>query len=408
VSTDVLVIGGGPAGAAAAYWLADAGHDVTVVERRTFPRSKACGDVLTPRAVRQLHDMGLANDLDRWHRLAGIRVIGHGRQQLIEWPGQGGAGTAIVARRREIDQVVLANAATRGATVLEGHEAIEPIVERGFVRGARVRTVDGSTQSILARYIVVADGASSRFGRALGTFRTRHLPVAAAIRSYWPSVRDHDDRLEIVIDLTDRDGIALPAYGWVAPAGDGTVNVGVGLLSTARDFKGTNVAHLLDQFTADIAVRWDVDPGAATGVVRVARVPLGGSVQPTAAPTFLVVGDAAGVANPFTGAGVDTAYETGRMAAGVLDEALGDGGPTALQRYPRLLAEGYSNQYRGSSLWSRLVAQPAATPRIARAIVRSPRAAEWVARHVLGATPASLASPVHVSTSTQRSIHALT
>lgn len=369
---DVLIIGGGPSGGAAAAWLATRGHDVVVVERRVFPRSKACGDVLTPRAVRQLHDLGLDDHLRTWHSLAGVRVVRQERRLTLAWPEHDNGPThACVVRRRDLDLAVLGHAASRGATVRYGHEAIEPVVERGFVRGALVRTPGGTMQSVAARYVIVADGANSPFGRTLGTFRTRRWPYAAAIRSYWPSPRTGDDHLEIGVDLTDRTGHALPGYGWVAPVGDGTVNVGVGLLSTARDFKGTNVAHLLDAYVADLAERWEIEPTAATGVVRVGRVPMGGSVQPTAGPTFLVVGDAAGVASPFTGAGIDASYETGRMAADVLHAALTDEGPTALQRYPRLVSETYAEQYKLARLWGRLLGRPAAMRQATSAAVRS-------------------------------------
>ena len=385
-TVDVLVVGGGPAGGAAAAWLARRGHAVTVVERRVFPRSKACGDVVTPRAMRQLLDLGLDRQLDDWHRLIGVRLVRGERSAELGWPTDGDVlASAAVARRRDLDLAVLDHAASLGARVLAGHEAIEPVVERGFVRGALVRSPGGSIVAIPARYIVVADGANSSFGRTLGTFRTRAWPFAAAIRSYWTSPRSGDDRLEIGLDLADRAGQALPGYGWVAPAGDGTLNIGVGLLSTARDFKGTNVAHLLDGFVTDIAERWQIDPTATIGVTRVGRVPMGGSVQPTAGPTFLVVGDAAGVASPFTGAGIDSSYETGRMAADVLHEALSGAGPTALQRYPRLVADTYAEQYKLARLWGRLLGRPAAMRQVTGAAVRSQVAGSTLLRIMSGA-----------------------
>ena len=384
--TDVLVIGGGPAGAAAGYWLADRGHAVTIVERRIFPRSKACGDIVTPRAMRQLDEMGIrqSDAIERWHQLTGVTLVAHGRKLTVAWPHHG--DQVVVARRRDLDEAVLANAAARGATVLHGHEAIEPIVERGFVRGALIRDPGGSTSAMRAAYVVVADGANSSFGRTLGTSRTRHWPFAAAIRSYWPSPHSDRQHLEMTIDLADRDGNALPAYGWVAPVGDGTLNIGVGLLSTARDFKGLNVAHLLDGFAESLAHRWQIDPTAATGVVRVARVPMGGSVQPTAGPTFLIVGDAAGVASPFTGTGLDTSYETGRLAAHVLDDALARSGPTALQRYPRLVADAYSEDYRIARIVGRAIGMPAVMRSASNVTIRSRFVAERALRTMLGST----------------------
>ncbi|MEO5724796.1 MAG: FAD-dependent oxidoreductase, partial [Ilumatobacteraceae bacterium] len=137
ITTEVLVIGGGPAGAAAGYWLAKHGHDVTIVERKTFPREKTCGDGLTPRAVHQLDEMGLTEQLQQFHRYNGLRATGMGRELELEWPShpvypQHG----YVVRRRELDQIVAANAEAAGATLLQGHDALQPLFDRGFVRGA--------------------------------------------------------------------------------------------------------------------------------------------------------------------------------------------------------------------------------------------------------------------------------
>jgi menaquinone-9 beta-reductase len=392
---DVLVIGAGPAGATTAYWLAHHGHRVTVVERRDFPRSKACGDVVTPRAVQQLHDMGLAGASDRWHRHDGVRIGVHGRDRQLDWPSHPHqADHGLVVRRRELDELLAAHAAAAGATLLHGHDAIEPIVERGFVRGAVVRSAYGATQRVEAAYLVVADGASSVFGRSLGTFRTRGWPYATAIRSYWHSPR-HDERyIEASFDLTDRSDNILPGYGWVAPVGDGTVNIGVGLLSTARDFRGTNVANLLDDHVIGLAERWGLEPDRPTGVVRIGRIPMGGSVRPTAGPTYVVVGDAAAVASPFTGMGVDTAMETGRVAADVLHEALDSGSPTALQHYPRLLEQTYADHDKLARLFGRLLGRPTAMRQVSHAVVRSQTLAELVLRIACGSLrPDHLGAP---------------
>lgn len=384
-TADVVVIGGGPAGASAGYWLASRGHRVVIVERRSFPRSKACGDVVTPRAVHQLEAMGLGPALDQWHHLDGVRLVGHGHRRELAWPRHPDTPSyGLVVRRRELDELVVQQASDAGAEVLHGHDAVEPIVERGFVRGALVRSALGALHEVRSHYVVVADGANSTFGRTLGTSRSRDWPYATAIRSYWPSPRHLDHQMELSLDLTDRQGAAVPAYGWVAPVGDGTVNVGVGLLSTARDFKSLNVAHLLDAYVTDAAERWSIDPAASTGVVRMGRVPMGASVQPNAGPTFLVVGDAAGAASPFTGVGIDAAYETGRLAAEVLHAALGESGPTALQRYPRLLADAYGDPYKTARLWARLLGRPSVMQRVGGLAARSQTVADAALRIMTG------------------------
>jgi len=375
------VIGGGPAGASAAYWLAKLGHEVTVVERKAFPREKTCGDGLTPRAVHQLNEMGLGDQLAQFHRYNGLRATGMGRQLELEWPKHPVYPQyGYVVRRRELDTMVARNAVAAGATLLEGHDALQPIVDRGFVRGAVVQPSIGDPLEIRARYVVVADGANSRFGRALGTFRTREWPYGTAIRTYWETPRHAEPWIESALDVKDRNGNPMPGYGWIFPVGDGTVNIGVGLLSTFREFKSVNTTHLLDAYAHQVAERWEIDADHPECKATSGRIPMGGSVGPKAGPSYLVIGDAAGSVNPFNGEGIDYAYETARMAAQVLHEALDAGDPTALQRYPSMLETEYGEYFKVARLFARVIGRPALMRELTRVGMHSRTLMEWVLR----------------------------
>jgi geranylgeranyl reductase family protein len=379
---DVLVVGAGPSGASAAYWLATLGHRVTVIDKKRFPREKTCGDGLTPRAVRQLHDMGLAEPLTEFQRYDGLRSIGHGITLELAWPEHPDFPSfGYVVRRSELDDLVAQRAVKAGADLRPATEAIEPIVENGLVSGAVVRDRDsGSTHELRARYVVVADGANSRFGRALGTARDRTYPLGMAIRGYFTSPYHDDPWIESHLDIRDKSGNHLPGYGWIFPVGDGTINVGVGLLSTFRGWKDINTSHLMEAFCATAPARWGISPATATGPPTGGRLPTGGSVLPRVGPTYLVVGDAAGSVNPFNGEGISLAYETGRLAADAIDLALLTGDPLALETYSQRLDDVYGLYFKVARTFVRAIGNPAVMRELTRIGFRSRTLMEWVLR----------------------------
>ena len=380
--TEVLIIGGGPAGASAGYWLSQLGHDCIIVEKKKFPREKTCGDGLTPRAVKQLGDMGLADELSKFHRYEGLRATAHGRALELQWPThpvypQHG----YVVRRRDLDAMVAHNAAKHGARLLEGYEALEPVTDRGRVCGAVVKAKDSDAPfTITAQYVIVADGANSRFGRALGTFRTREWPYGTAIRTYWESPMHADPWIESALDVKDRNGNSMPGYGWIFPVGDGTVNIGVGLLSTFRDFKNVNTTELLDAYAHQVADSWKIDPESPTQRATSGRIPMGGSVGPKSGAGYLVVGDAAGSVNPFNGEGIDYAYETARIAADVLHEALTTGNASVLQQYQSILDDEYGQYFKVARLFARVIGRPVLMRELSRVGMHSRSLMEWVLR----------------------------
>jgi len=380
----VLVVGGGPGGAAAGYWLARAGHDVVVVERKTFPRDKTCGDGLTPRAVHQLQDMGLEPAIVAagHHRYDGLRAVAHGITLELAWPEHPVFPPyGYVVRRRDLDGLVADHAVAAGATLHQGTEAVAPLVEGGLVRGALVKDkASGETREIRARYVVVADGANSRFGRALGASRNRSFPQGMAIRGYFESPRHDDPWIESALDVRDRNGNSLPGYGWIFPLGDGTINVGIGLLSTFRGWKSVNTSHLMREFSHTAPAYWGISPDTAVAEPTGGRLPMGGSVTPNVGPTWVLVGDAAGTINPFNGEGIDYAYETGRLAAGLLDEALTTGDGMALQRYPALLEAEYGLYFKVARVFARVIGNPALLAQLTGIGMHSRTLMEWVLR----------------------------
>jgi menaquinone-9 beta-reductase len=366
---DVLVVGAGPSGASCGYWLADAGWDVVMVEKKEFPREKTCGDGLTPRAVRQLADMGLEDALRDSHRYGGLRAFGFGHSVEMSWPEHPNfPDYGYTITRHDLDGLVAARAAEVGATLWQGTEVTALVVDQPappgglpVLSGVSVKEKSSrSTRTVKARYVVVADGSNSRIGRMLGTSRQRQLPLGMALRGYYRSDRHDDPFIESHLDIRDPDGEVVPGYGWIFPMGDGRVNVGVGLLSTDQRWKGINTTHLMDTFVAYAPASWGLSPDTSLGPPTGGKLPMGLSVGPRAGGNVLVAGDAAGVINPFNGEGISYGYETGRLAAAALGHALIGGGEEALLEYDRSLNAAYGTYYKVARAFVHLISHPEA------------------------------------------------
>ncbi|MCP4435362.1 MAG: geranylgeranyl reductase family protein [Actinomycetia bacterium] len=379
---DLLVIGGGPAGSATGYWAARAGLDVLVVEKKDFPRDKTCGDGLTPRAVHQLDEMGLTERLTQYHRYDGLRACAHGRSMELHWPEHPlYPSHGYVVRRSELDTFVAENARGAGAKLLTGTEAVGPVTDGGRLVGATLKDkASGDQRDVTADYVVVADGSNSRFGRALGAARDRSMVQGMAIRTYYESPLHAEPWIESALDVRDRNGNSLPGYGWIFPAGDGTINVGVGLLSTFRDYKSVNTSHLMNEFAATLPGYWEIDPDNPTQAPTGGRLPMGGSVSPKCGPNWMIVGDAGGSINPFNGEGIDYAYETGRLAASLVAECVATGSDQPLQRYPVILEAEYGTYFKVARLFAQVIGRPALMTQLTRVGMRSHTLMDWVLR----------------------------
>lgn len=300
---DVAVIGAGPGGSAAATWAARAGADVVLFDKAARGRDKSCGDGLTPRAVAELEHLGV--DIGRFHRIDGLRVQAGRTEREVLWPSGRFPNRGAVAPRAEFDAMLMDTAAEAGADLRE-RTAAEPVVEGGRVVG--VRTPRGEVRADL---VVVASGAGSPAARQLGAVRVPSSPFGLAIRAYVPSSRADDRYMEACLTVKGPDGAIVPGYGWVFPAGDGMVNIGVGALSTMRNFSDLNLNRMLDAYTAQVRDAWGL--GEFVARPRAWRLPM--HVEHRGGPGWLAVGDAAGLVNPFNGEGIDYALESGRLAA---------------------------------------------------------------------------------------------
>ena len=276
-----------------------------------------------------------------YHRYDGLRALAHGITLELQWPEHPVYPShGYVVRRRDLDAARRRRTPWRRAPILhQGTEAIAPIVEGGLVRGAVVkdkatRRRDGGPGPLRRRrrrrQLPLRPGA-----------RHRPQPVVPAGHGHpgllrEPAARRPVDRVAPSTSAT-ATATSLPGYGWIFPVGDGTINVGIGLLSTFRDWKTVNTSHLMDEFAATAPAYWGIDRrprrrAPPTG----GRLPMGGSVAPNVGPTWVLVGDAAGIDQPVQRRGHRLRLrDRPPGGAAAVDEALTTGDGLALQRYPR-------------------------------------------------------------------------
>jgi menaquinone-9 beta-reductase len=360
-SADVIVVGGGPAGSSVAYYLANAGLDVLVLEKTRYPREKVCGDGLTPRAVKALTGMGVPiAESDGWLRNKGLRIIGGGGRIELNWPDLSSfPGYGLVRTRTDFDQILARHAEKSGARLLEGANVTGPVLDDRTGRITGVTTKDG--QQFRSRLVVAADGNSSRLSIAMGLHKRDDRPLGVAVRSYYTTPRDKDDYLEAWLDLWDGKTL-LPGYGWIFGMGDGTSNVGLGLLNTSKGFGDIDYRDLLRRWLAAMPAEWGFTEENRTQPVRGAALPMGFNRTPHYTRGLLLAGDAGGMVNPFNGEGIGYALESGEIAARVITQALArptaDGVERVLQTYPRQLKDAYGGYYTLGRVFVELIGKP--------------------------------------------------
>ena len=350
---------------------------MTLVEKKEYPRDKTCGDALTPRAILQLQQMDFDFDVGSFHKVIGLRSYA-GDDLMIEmsWPDHsrfpnwGG-----VIRRRDLDEQVARLAQKEGVQVLERTTAT-PVIEDGVLTSVTLSNGDG-TDKVTPNVTVIADGSMNRFGRELGTARRKDYPMGMAARGYYSSPKSEDPFLESQLDLRDSSGATMPGYGWVFPLGDGTINVGVGLLSTFKRWKHVNTTHMMNDYVATAPDHWELSPEAQLTKPLGGKLTMSFSKGPLVGANWITIGDAAGAINPWNGEGISYAYETGRLAAEYVGTAVGSGEMGVLKRYPQRLEDEYGLYYKMSRMFVKLIGYPSVMRTVAHTGLRSRPLMEW-------------------------------
>jgi geranylgeranyl reductase family protein len=372
---DVIVVGAGPAGSATAAYLAMAGLDVLLLEKTAFPREKVCGDGLTPRAVKELITLGIQTPADEgWIRNHGLRIIGGGMRLSLPWPDLASFPPyGLVRTRQDFDDILARHAVKHGARLRELTNVTGPVLDSsGSIVGVTARSVDEKGRSAggelvyRAPLVVAADGNSSRLSLAMGREKREDRPMGVAVRTYYTSPRHDDDYLESWLELwsTDAQGkrVLLPGYGWIFGVGDGTSNVGLGILNTSSAFGKTDYKDVMRRWVATMPREWTYSDETMVGPIRGAALPMGFNRQPHYADGLLLVGDAGGMVNPFNGEGIAYAMESGRLAADVIAQAFARGTDAGrervLQSYPTVMGDALGGYYTLGRYFAKMIGNP--------------------------------------------------
>jgi len=380
---DVVVVGGGVAGAAIALQLALEDLNVVVLEARSSEAPAPGSWVLTPFAVSELSRLGVVLGPDAPGRqLTGVRVLSHGAVVPLNFDTP---GEAITIARGFLLRELAAAAAAAGASWRWSANVDGPVLDDGIVVGVSV-----GSEEIWGATFIVADGALSHFGRALGTSRRRTRPQAlvavATIDDPHPT-QGRDAWLDLAIDLRERFDLPVPGLGWVVPVANGRLDVGVGVLNTFRDSDSVSITDVLHRWRADA-------PGATETTINVAigtdigRIPLGDGVWPRTGPNWLAIGDAVAMTSPLNGAGVAAALSTARLATGAVVNTIRNNDGLAIRQYEQALDDHLGDELRVARLVGRVLTEPRVTNVVTRA-------AAW--------SDASLARAVQLAVATDES-----
>jgi geranylgeranyl reductase family protein len=326
---DVVVVGAGPAGSAAAAWAARSGRDVLVIDSAQFPRDKACGDGLTPRAVAEMRLLGLGPWLDGRIAHHGLRMSGFGADVEIAWPGPSFPATSSAVPRTELDDRIRLVAVDDGAKMMLGAKAVSV---RHDSAGRVASVLLDSGAEVACSQLIVADGARSTLGRALGRRWHKDTVYGVAVRGYIASPRANEPWITSHLELRSPEGTVLPGYGWIFPLGNGNVNIGVGALATSKRPADAALRPLMSYYASLRREEWGFVGEPQLGLS--ALLPMGGAVSGVAGPNWMLIGDAAACVNPLNGEGIDYGLETGRLAAEMLDTGdLTTAWPSVLQQH---------------------------------------------------------------------------
>lgn len=362
---DVAIIGAGPGGSAAAYYLAKQGKHVLLLDKAAFPRDKTCGDGLTPRALEILDDMGILAQVEAaGSRVNGISVFAKRgavlQSSIPEHPAF--HNHLLVVPRFHLDDIVRRRALEQGVTFHGDSRVTRVQADAG---GVNIQTEAGGAYR--AQVAIVAVGANISFLREIGILSYAPRPIVA-VRAYYEGLHNLGDHIQAHFEQ-----VPMPGYGWVFPTGKDSANIGLGMWrdkASAPSSLRAALAHFLDA----PRMRTLLHNAKQVGPIKSYPLRIDFTTAPTYGERILLVGESAGLVSPLTGEGIDFALETGKLAAEFLQGifAKGDFSRAALAGYDRLLRSHFQSMFTFLGYLRKVYVNPLLMDRIIRLCERQP------------------------------------
>ncbi|HHJ53461.1 MAG TPA: NAD(P)/FAD-dependent oxidoreductase [Caldithrix abyssi] len=337
---DLIVIGAGPGGTTTALYAARLGLKTLLLEKEQFPRDKICGDALSGKTMGILKELGL---FERAAQLPGAYVysvtFSSPDTTSVNIPFKPSVGkdlpTGLVVRRQLFDHFMFQAAVEQGVQTRENFEVTDLIIEDGFVRGVTGKNTGSDREERFTGKIVIgADGFNSIVAQKLGFYRHDPEHWVVALRQYYRNVQGLDKQIELhFIDEI------IPGYFWIFPADDGRANVGIGMKHSYLKKNKINLKQALQTAIQSKMFKERFARAEALEEPRGWNLPVGSAHRKNHGNGFMLVGDAAGLIDPFTGEGIGNAMYSARIAAQTAQQAIeaGDVGADFFARYDREL-----------------------------------------------------------------------
>ena len=350
---DVIVLGGGPAGAIAAMYLKRSGKTVLLVDKARFPRDKVCGDAQGRKAARIMRELGICEE---YEKLPGQKIYGitlsspNGTQVHLDVAQRSEPAPGYVHTRMVFDDFLFQCAKERVET--RAFNATELIVEKDFVKGVIGTNERGEKEEIRANLVLAADGANSMVAIKTGLNKNPDDHHIVALRAYYKNVKGMTDRIELHLIKT-----LLPGYFWIFPLPDGEANVGLGMVKRDMQKKKIDLRKaIIKEIEENPLFRERFKDAELVGPIVGWNLPIASYHRKCYGNGFMLLGDAASLIDPLSGEGVGNAMISGKLAAQIAAEALEsrDYSENFLQKYDKMLWDEIGDEIKTSYRVQRL------------------------------------------------------